>query len=217
MSAYPHQRLCPQPSYRKPLLPEHLPGALLVRRTPDPQPFKEPITPDTRIRADQICDPDKWMAYGLSCSLLGQYEVGDLGWHTTDACLRKPYWEKEEWPVESTVEVPEAAEFAYTPRADWGVFELDVMSLHGQPFQTARGRFTGYGCHVPTRANYWHYELRFQDAQGKWLHLRKTEGGTYANKDRDNLGEVLRQYLLEMAQPLSAAPSPPWPSATFVN
>lgn len=213
---YPADRLLPRPTYRylDPLPPELLPG-FLVRRIPKEEAaFAEepPGSGRLLLKASHLGSPALELARGLSCSLLGWFEVPDAGWvpasRETAAHLMR-LWQRPEAPAR-----PTPAELLLDPEP-WGAYALRVADAHQQALVTQRGTFTCHVVHVPTCCNYWHHELRFHEAATQqWLHQRTD----LSKGQREKTAEAIRAVLQEKrwARPVAQVPAVmAWPRPLF--
>lgn len=213
--SYPSTHLLPRPTYKL-LTPAHVPDGWLIRRTKGPAQFElDPVSNLLFLRPDQLSDPPKLLAEGFSVNLLGQFELENAGWMpSTKEAAAKLY---VPWLPPTPSQPPTDEEMHCPLAAEWDVFGLAIKPMHGRKFQTTLGEFQAFVCHAPNCWNYWHYEVRFQNADDQWLH-EKYDPKPYSNNKFRLVAEALRHEVRQ-----SALPKPkealgiaiPWPQTLF--
>ncbi len=217
--SYP-QVLLPQPTYRL-LPPAAVPAGWLLRRVDPGVQFVaaadgRPILTDPA----QLCD--KPAHFGdFSVSLAGQFEAQHAGWIliATDDATKQLV--RATWQPPTPVTPPTATQMAYAPAAEWDVLGLQLAAVHERWFTAAvYGQWQACVTHVPTCWNYWHYEVRFQNTQGQWLHQYKLHDPRVvaSNRHYELLCKGLLQSFQEagLAHPLATVGTPaPWPETLF--
>jgi hypothetical protein len=213
MNNYPAACLLPRPSYRL-LIPPHKVGTGWVLRRTDGKNVFAPAADGRQVIQDpkQLCDRPKRLSDGLSVNLWGHFAWEHSGWvpGTKEAKVKlATYWQ----PLQPT-EPPTVTEMDYSLPSTWDVVGFDISKLDGCSFNlTEFGLITASVCHAPNCWNYWHYEVRFQDAFGQWLdRLNDYDPVPYKNKKLERLQNNLLASFIQagLAQPVIPT-SPPTP------
>ena len=209
-AAYPAARLLPRPTYRLLLPPHQVVAGWLLRRTEGTNVFA-PAAGGRQLVHDpkQLCDPPRQLTEGLSVSLWGHFQLPDNGWKVTKAGQADSF---KPWVPPQAAKPPAAEKMQYLPVETWEVAGLDVAAINGYSFSVvAYGQFTARVCHAPNCWNFWHYEVRFQNAQGQWLHrLEEYTPRPYSNKHLKLLQEGLLASFIQagLAQSVATVPAP---------
>jgi len=217
-TTYPVRHLLPRPSYRLLQPPHQIVTGWLLRRTEGKNVFA-PAANGRQVLQDpkQLCKRPHHLT-GFSVNLWGQFMVKHAGWvpKTKEASEKMG----RDWQPWQPVKPPTATEIHYQAPETWDAVVFDLFTLNGRPFDVVEfGTITASVCHAPNCWNYWHYEVRFQDAQGHWLHrLSDYNPVPYKNKRLERLQSNLLASFIQagLAQPVAAIPVPiPLPRTVY--
>jgi hypothetical protein len=182
-TTYPAARLLPRPTYRLLCRPEHyVSEGWVIRRTKGKSVFRASaggrfILQDPK----QLCDWPKHLSGGLSVNLWGRFTWLNSGWIPGPEENSKlgEYWQPPE-----AVKPPKPNEMQYSSINTWDVVGFSIADLNSYLFAVPGfGVFRATVFHLPTQVNYWHYEVRFQNDKGQWLHrLDEYSPKPYSNK-----------------------------------
>lgn len=217
---YPVVQLLPRPSYRLLLPPDrHVSTGWLLRRTKGKNAFTVAQSGRQIIHdPKQLCDEPKHLGEGFSVSLWGRFKLPHNGWKNTKEGQAKIF---EPWTPPQPSEPPTAEEMYYLPPDTWDVVSFDIAKLNGCEFNvTGFGLFYSKVHHAPNCWNYWHYEVRFKNDQGQWLHkLKEYDPIPYKNKRLQRLHEGLLASFIQagLAKTLNETQAPAPLRRTFYD
>lgn len=201
VSAYPEDRLVPQVDYLFLDCAHFVSTGYLIRR------LDHPAVTDAAGMIDEKSfkfPQGDHLVRHFSVSLLGTYEVYDACWKIINKGERAEVLHGAWVPgVPGICPSPDDATLAGDN--EWGFFWLPIASLHGQRFQVGNAIYSCQVVHQPTHCNFWHFELRFFDEQGKDAKEDKYPG---------KIASGIRAKLMSVASTVALPPAP-WPEPLY--
>lgn len=105
-----------------------------------------------------------------SVNLLGNFKIVDAAWQSSilKDGPRAEEFDKPWRPGEKGL-LPKKEEAQKDSDSIWGYFCWNLELLHGQLFSVGNDNYACYVIHKPTKRNYWHFELHFENELGQDL------------------------------------------------